>query len=141
MAEDAPILHDDLFTDGVTPKPERPSNVAKRMEFKLGDANKGFAAADVTVERAFTTKPVHQGYIEPHAVVAEYSEDGQIQLWCSSQGQFMVRNYTANILGIEAAQIRVTPRQRSAAASAARPSSISNPSPCCCRRRRAARCA
>ena len=111
MEPDAPILHDDLFTDGVTPKPEKPSNVAKRMEFVLGDVEKGFAAADVTVERSFTTKPVHQGYIEPHAAVAEYSEDGQIQIWCSSQGQFMVRNYTANILGLEAAQIRVTPAE------------------------------
>ncbi len=111
MADDAPILHDDLFTDGVTPKPEKPSNVAKRMEFKLGDVETGFAAADVTIERSFTTKPVHQGYIEPHAAVAEYSEDGQIQIWCSSQGQFMVRNYTANMLGLEAAQIRVTPAE------------------------------
>ena len=111
MTEDAPVLHDDLFTEGVTPTPENPSNVAKRMEFKLGDIGKGFAEADMTVERAFTTKPVHQGYIEPHAAVAEYSEDGQIQIWCSSQGQFMVRNYTANILGVEAAQIRVTPAE------------------------------
>ena len=111
MADDAPILHDDLYTDGVTPKPEKPSNVAKRMEFKLGDAARGFAEADVVIERSFTTKPVHQGYIEPHAAVAEYSEDGQIQIWCSSQGQFMVRNYTANVLGVEAAQIRVAPAE------------------------------
>ena len=111
MADDAPILHDDLFTDGVTPKPDKPSNVAKRMEFKLGDVSAGFADADVTIERSFTTEPVHQGYIEPHAVVADTSEDGQIQIWCSSQGQFMVRNYTANILGIEAAQIRVMPAE------------------------------
>ena len=111
MADDAPILHDDLFTDGVTPTPDKPSNVAKRMEFKLGDVSAGFADADVTIERSFTTEPVHQGYIEPHAVVADTSEDGQIQIWCSSQGQFMVRNYTANILGIEAAQIRVMPAE------------------------------
>ena len=111
MADDAPILHDDLFTDGVTPTPDKPSNVAKRMEFKLGDVSAGFADADVTIERSFTTEPVHQGYIEPHAGVADTSEDGQIQIWCSSQGQFMVRNYTANILGIEAAQIRVMPAE------------------------------
>ncbi len=111
MADDAPILHDDLFTDGVSPKPDKPSNVAKRMQFTLGDVEKGFADADVVIERSFTTKPVHQGYIEPHAVVAEYSEDGQIHIWCSSQGQFMVRNYTANVLGIEAAQIRVSPAE------------------------------
>ena len=36
MAPDAPILHDDLFTDGVEPKPTKPSNVAKRITFHQG---------------------------------------------------------------------------------------------------------
>jgi len=37
MRPDAPLLHDDLFTVGVDPKPDRPSNVAKRVEIVLGD--------------------------------------------------------------------------------------------------------
>ena len=32
MQPDAPLLHDDLFTVGVEPKPDKPSNVAKRIE-------------------------------------------------------------------------------------------------------------
>ena len=111
MAADAPLLHDTLFTDGVTPKPDKPSNIAKRMEFILGDAAAGFAKADVVIERAFTTQPVHQAYIEPHAAVAEATEDGQIRIWCSSQGQFMVRGYTAKILNLDISQIRVTPAE------------------------------
>jgi len=111
MADDAPVLHDHMFTDGVTPTPTKPSNVAKRIEFKLGDIDAGFAKADVVVEREFTTKPVHQAYIEPHAVVADASEDGQAQIWCSSQGQFMVRGYTAKVLDMEVSQIRVTPAE------------------------------
>ncbi len=111
MADDAPVLHDHMFTDGVTPKPEKPSNVAKRIEFKLGDIDDGFAKAEVVVEREFTTKPVHQAYIEPHAVVADAGEDGQAQIWCSSQGQFMVRGYTAKVLDMEVSQLRVTPAE------------------------------
>ncbi len=111
MASDAPVLHDDLFTDGVTPTPDKPSNVAKRLEFNLGDVEAGFAKADVVVERKFTTQPVHQGYIEPHAVVAEATEDGQVRVWCSSQGAFMVRGYTAQILDMDIAQLRVTPAE------------------------------
>src|SRR5207248_11116139 len=37
MKPDAPVLHDDLFTQGVEPKPAKPSNVAKRITFAKGD--------------------------------------------------------------------------------------------------------
>ncbi len=107
MRDDAPVLHDDLFTAGVEPKPDKPSNVAKRVEFTLGNIESGFAEADVVVERAFRTKAVHQGYIEPHAVVANTAEDGQSQVWCPSQGHFMIRAACAKILGIEISQLRV----------------------------------
>ncbi len=111
MADDAPLLHDDIFTQGVDPAPEKPSNVAKRVEFSKGDLDAGFAAADVVVERTFKTAPVHQAYIEPHACVAAYNSDGQCQVICSSQGQFMVRAYCAKLLNIEASDIRVTPTE------------------------------
>src|SRR5262244_2236170 len=32
MRPGAPVLHDDMFTAGVDPKPEKPSNIAKRVE-------------------------------------------------------------------------------------------------------------
>ena len=48
------MLHDDLFTVGVDPAPVNP-NIAKVVEFKLGDVEKGFAEADVIVERSFET--------------------------------------------------------------------------------------
>src|SRR5690606_34217136 len=56
MAPDAPVLHDNLFTVGVDPAPTRPSNIAKRSEFGHGDVEKGFAEADIIVERSFTTE-------------------------------------------------------------------------------------
>ena len=108
MEPDAPLLHENMFTIGVEPKPAKPSNVAKRVEFALGDVAAGFAQADVVVEREFTTKPVHQGYIEPHACLASVSEDGQAELWCTTQGQFIVRSFCAKLLGMEVAKLRVT---------------------------------
>ena len=54
MAPDAPILHDDLRH---ARQPRRgangPTNVACRMELQRGDIDKGFAEADVVVEREF----------------------------------------------------------------------------------------
>ena len=111
MRDDAPILHEGMFTTGVEPRPDKPSNVAKRVEFALGDVAAGFRKADVVVEREFTTKAVHQGYIEPHAVVATTSEDGQSQLWSSSQGHFLIRASCAKLLGIEISQLRVFPAE------------------------------
>ena len=108
MAPDAPLLHDDMITAGVEPPPEQPSNAAKRVEFGHGDVEAGFAAADVVIERTFKTQPVHQAYIEPHACVASMSEDGQAELWCTTQGHYVVRTHCARLLGLDTSQIRVT---------------------------------
>jgi CO/xanthine dehydrogenase Mo-binding subunit len=111
LAPDAPLLHEDLVTKGVDPPPQRASNVAERVEMGHGDVEAGLARADVVVEREFTTRPVHQGYIEPHAVLAEIGEDGRATIWCSSQGHFMVRAYTAKLLDMELSSIRVIPAE------------------------------
>jgi len=108
MADDAPVLHDDLFTGGMDPKPTKPSNVANRIEINVGDVEAGFAEADLVIEREFNTAAVHQGYIEPHAAVASVSEDGNAELWCTTQGHFMVRAHCARMLGMDISQLRVT---------------------------------
>jgi CO/xanthine dehydrogenase Mo-binding subunit len=111
MAEDAPLLHDNIFTAGIEPKPEKPSNIAKVVRFAKGDVEAGFEEADVVIERRYTTKPVHQGYIEPHACLVSVGADGQTIIYSSSQGQFMVRGYTARICGADIANIRAIPAE------------------------------
>src|SRR6516164_6839912 len=111
MKPDAPLLHDDLFTQGVDPKPTHPSNVAKMIGFTKGDLDAGFREADVTIERRYSNAPVHQAYIEPHACVVSVAADGQTTIWSSSQGQFMVRGYTSRIVGADIADIRVIPAE------------------------------
>jgi CO/xanthine dehydrogenase Mo-binding subunit len=111
MAPGAPILHDDLFTAGVQPRPTTPSNVAKEVRFSIGDVEAGFKQADAIVEQTYTTAPVHQAYIEPHACVAAWNADGQVSIIASSQGHFMIRAYVAKLLGIEISNIRVTPAE------------------------------
>src|SRR5713101_4396215 len=108
MQPGAPLLHDDLFTVGVEPKPEKPSNIAKRVEIKQGDVEAGFKKADLVIEREFKTAPVHQGYIEPHAALASVSEDGSTELWCTTQGHFIVRAHCARLLGLDIGKVRVT---------------------------------
>jgi CO/xanthine dehydrogenase Mo-binding subunit len=111
MKPGAPILHDHLLTEGANPPATKPSNIAKRIEFKKGDAKAGFAQAEVVIEKDFTTQAVHQGYIEPHATLASAAEDGQVQVWSTTQGHFQVRGFCARLLGLETSQIRVTPTE------------------------------
>jgi len=111
MLPDAPVLHDDMFTQGVEPKPEKPSNIAKKVGFKKGNSEEGFRLADVIIERRYSTQPVHQAYIEPHACVVSTAADGNITIWASSQGQFMIRAYTSKLLGVDMAKIRVMPAE------------------------------
>ncbi|MDR2856343.1 MAG: xanthine dehydrogenase family protein molybdopterin-binding subunit [Novosphingobium sp.] len=109
LRPDAPILHDDLFTQGLPELPTTPSNAAMRVEVRRGDAARALSEAAAVFSGRFTLRPVHQGYIEPHACVASWHADGQAQIWCSTQGHFTVRALTAGILGMEIADIRVVP--------------------------------
>ncbi|HEV3397235.1 MAG TPA: molybdopterin cofactor-binding domain-containing protein, partial [Xanthobacteraceae bacterium] len=111
MAPDAPLLFDDMITRGIDPAPTKPSNVAKRVEYKLGDVEAGFKSADEIVEMSFKTAPVHQGYIEPQACVARFDADGQSELYSSSQGHFVVRSYTTQLLGMTLGDLRVYPAE------------------------------
>src|SRR5262249_51325177 len=71
MKPGAPILHGE-------------SNVALHFQHVKGDVAEGFKAADVVVEREFTTSTVHQGYIEPQNGTAFWSSDGRISVHTST---------------------------------------------------------
>jgi CO/xanthine dehydrogenase Mo-binding subunit len=110
-APGAPLLHDFVFTEGVTPAPATPSNVAKRAAVTRGNVAAGFAEADVIVEREYDTKPVHQGYIEPQACLANHVRDGQSEVWTTTQGHYLKRAFTARLCGMETGQLKVTPTE------------------------------
>ena len=109
LSPDAPLLHQGLKTRGEEDPP--PSNVAAKVEMGHGDVEIGFGLADVIVEREFTTQAVHQGYIEPHACLAQVEGDGKAVLWVSSQGQFAMRSLTAGVLELDLSQLRVIPAE------------------------------
>ena len=111
MRPDAPLLFEDMMTRGLSTPPTKPSNIARWAEFKSGDVDAGFAQADAVVEMSFKTAPVHQGYIEPHACLARFGADGQCELWSSSQGHFVVRAYTAKLLGMNIGDLVVHPAE------------------------------
>ncbi|MCH7800191.1 MAG: molybdopterin-dependent oxidoreductase, partial [Chloroflexi bacterium] len=106
MAEDAVPLHDS-WPDN----PDLPGgrNVASHTQYVLGDIDAGFEQADQIFEREYTTKSVHQGYIEPQNATAWWQPGGRLTIWCSSQGHFGVRDVTARTLGVDVSQVKVVP--------------------------------
>ena len=112
MRTDAPILLEDLRTDELGEKSDRPSNVAAHHPAPARATwSRASREAAVIVEREFHTATVHQGYIEPQNATALWNADGQLTIWCSTQGAFGVRDQVAEILQIPVSQIRVVPME------------------------------
>jgi len=111
MAPNASILHESLTTEELGEDTGVVSNVASHSQHVKGDISKGFAEADVVVEREYNTKTVHQGYIEPHNATALWSPDGRLHIWCSTQGSFVVRDSLAELLDMPVSMVRVTPTE------------------------------
>ena len=107
----APLLHDDLHTKRFGSETDDLSNVAEHFQHKIGDLDKGFAEADIVVEREFNTETVHQGYIEPQNASALWNEDGRLTVWCSTQGGFSTRGRIAGVLDIPESKIKVVPME------------------------------
>ena len=109
MADGAPILRENAG-DGSVPKGMHP-NVVRYHESGHGDLETGFASADLVIEDTFRTEATHQGYIEPHACLAQLGGDGKGELWCCTQGHFHVQKTCAALLDIETSALRVTPSE------------------------------
>jgi CO/xanthine dehydrogenase Mo-binding subunit len=111
MEPGATLLHPNLKTRGMGEEDGKPSNVAHHFQNKRGDLEKGFAEADVVIEREFTTAMVHQGYIEPQNGTAYVAPDGKVTVWCSTQGAFSVREQIAGILKLPLSKVKVVPME------------------------------
>ena len=111
MRDGSPILHEDLKTKELGEPSEKVSNVSEHFRHVMGEIDRGFAEADVIVEREFHTATVHQGYIEPHAATALWNNDGRVLIWSSTQGAFVVRDVTACILEVPVSRVKVTPME------------------------------
>ena len=110
IRKDAAILHPNTRSTTVG-NGTKPTNIEDHIIHEKGDIEKGFAEADIIIEREFNTATVHQGYIEPHNTTVKWTNDGRVQIWCSTQGPFDLRDETATILGIPVSKVKLTPME------------------------------
>ena len=121
MKEDAPKIHErlaNLANPGLRPGGLRDdsddsesTNVANHFVYEIGDVEKGFKEADIIIEQEFETQPVHQGFIEPQSATAQWSPDGSLTVWGSSQGHFNIRDQLAGLLNLPRSKVKVTPME------------------------------
>ena len=109
MAEGAPLLHPDIkpkgFDAGATPV----RNAGARTLIERGDTAVALAASAAVGEVRTVIDTAHQGYIEPHACVAEADGTGFVTLWASTQGAFQTEIQTAVLCGLPQSRIKVIP--------------------------------
>jgi xanthine dehydrogenase molybdenum-binding subunit len=100
---DAPILHKHIPHHS----PDEHGNCLKHYHLENGDIAKGFAEADVIVEREYGTQTVEHAFIEPEAGLAVPDPMGRITVYCGGQIPFGDRGQIAATLNLPEDRIRV----------------------------------
>ena len=88
---------------------ETPPNVTSMDRQQKGDAHAALAGAAHVAEGRYFVPGVHQGFIETHIAAARPEPDGGLTVWTSTQGQFLTRRLTADMLQVPLSTIRVIP--------------------------------
>jgi len=78
----------------------------RSYSYRRGDVEKGFAEADVVLERKYTTPVALHCSAESHVTIANW-DDECLTLWDSTQGVFSVQERAAQILNIPVSKVRV----------------------------------
>jgi len=82
-------------------------NVHKLIHLEFGDVEQGFQDADLVREDTFFFEGSTHLPMEQHAAVADWSADGKLTLWSSTQTPHYVHRALAKVLELTPARIRV----------------------------------
>ncbi|AGG71130.1 xanthine dehydrogenase family protein molybdopterin-binding subunit [Sinorhizobium meliloti] len=72
-----------------------------------GDVDRGFAEADLILEREYDLGRPTPAYMEPNVCVSQWDGNGKLTMWTSTQSAFMVRGTLAEVLGVPLNKVRV----------------------------------
>ena len=105
------LAHGSVAGVATEAKPSKAVNISQQAKLQRGDVAKGFAESDVVIEKTYRVPMVHQGYLEPHAVLAQWDTNGLLTLWVSTQGSFNTRSEVADVLELPENRIKVIPME------------------------------
>lgn len=92
----APVIHDDW-----------PDNVAGAGKLRHGDIEQGWRESDRIYEHVFHSPTANHVPMEPHVSVAEFGDDGVVNVWTSTQAPYAVQGSIVDMLKTTADMVRV----------------------------------
>ncbi len=92
-----PRIHEDSKT----------GNVSKHVDLAFGDVDAALAAAEVVLEGDYVFHGTTHAAIEPHCALAQYTAEGLLTVWSSTQITHYVHRALAKVLGLPIQKIRV----------------------------------
>jgi len=104
MKDGAPIIHDELDTEGIF---NVQHNIVHHIEAEVGDIEKSFAKVDHIFEGSYRTPKQQQVHLEPHVCISYLDEDDRLVLRTSTQVPFHIRRMVAPLIGLPVKKIRV----------------------------------
>ncbi len=97
MAANATLIHDD-----------RTGNFERKISDEFGNAEKGFAQADLVREESYHCNEVTHAHMEPHAALAEYDvERDRLTLQSVTQVPYYVHLMLTQCMSMDSSKIRV----------------------------------
>jgi CO/xanthine dehydrogenase Mo-binding subunit len=104
----APLVHPEIAgTRGGASAARSDGNVFLHDRVIKGDIERGFAEADVIVERTFRTSHQEHCYLEPLGALAVPEGEHSITVYGTMQCPFYVQKAVATVLGLPLAAVRV----------------------------------
>ena len=82
-------------------------NIHKLVSLEFGDVEEGFREADLVREDVFFFEGNTHLPMEQHAAVAQWTADGKLTLWSSTQTPHYVHRALGKVLGVPMTHIRV----------------------------------
>lgn len=103
-AAGAPVIHDELDTEGIY---SAQHNIVHHIEADEGDPDEEWSKADVVFEREYRTSQQQHTHIEPHVCITYWDPDGRLVVRTSTQVPFHIRRMLAPLIGLSERDIRV----------------------------------
>ncbi|MDZ4773809.1 MAG: molybdopterin cofactor-binding domain-containing protein [Planctomycetota bacterium] len=94
-----PPIHED-------PKTKR-GNISKHVHLAFGDVDAAAQSAALVIEDDYSFHGTTHTPIEPHCAIGQYSADGVLTVWSSTQITHYVHRALARVLELQPAKIRV----------------------------------
>ena len=105
LAPGAPVIHD---KDPALSRIEQPGrNVVASVRDELGDADAGFAEADIVREGEYVTQRMQHGHLETHASIAWIDAEGVLTVRTSTQVPFLTRAALMRLFALPREKVRV----------------------------------